>query len=59
MSASSYPLARERNLILAGLIVLAAAGWAVLLWQAAGAGGTAMGLTMGLRGRLENRESAR
>src|SRR5919205_319045 len=52
MAASSYPLARERNLILAGLIVLAAAGWAVLLWQAAGAGGTAMGLTMGLSAPL-------
>jgi predicted metal-binding membrane protein len=52
MSASSYPLARERNLILAGLMVLAAAGWAVLLWQAAGAGGTAMGLTMGLSAPL-------
>ena len=52
MSTSSYPLARERNLILAGLIVLAAAGWAVLLWQAAAAGGMPMGLTMGLSAPL-------
>jgi predicted metal-binding membrane protein len=51
MSASSYALARERNLILAGLIFLAAAGWAGLLWQAA-AGGMPMGLTMGLSAPL-------
>src|SRR5437879_3513584 len=47
MSAAPHPLPRERNLILALLIGLAAAGWAVLLWQAATAGGDVMGPTMG------------
>jgi predicted metal-binding membrane protein len=32
---SSYPLPRERNLILGSLLVLAAAAWAILIWQAA------------------------
>jgi predicted metal-binding membrane protein len=31
---TAYPLARERNLILAGLLMLAAAAWGVLIWQA-------------------------
>ena len=48
-TTGSYPLPRERNLILASLLVLAAAGWALLIWQAARPGdGMAMGLTMGL-----------
>src|SRR6266545_4605157 len=33
--ASSYPLPRERNLILGSLLALAAAAWALLIWQAA------------------------
>lgn len=32
---ASSPLVRERNLILAALLVLAAAAWGVLIWQAA------------------------
>src|SRR5581483_5378009 len=52
MSVPSYPLARERNLILAALIVLAAAGWAVMFWQAAAMGGLPMGLTMGMSAPL-------
>src|SRR5579884_974809 len=52
MSTSSYPLARERNLILAALILLAAAGWGVMLWQAAAMGGMPMGLTMGMSAPL-------
>lgn len=45
------PLARERKLILAALLALAAA-WALVLWQAAGMGGATMGPTMGLRAPL-------
>ena len=44
-------LARERYLILASLLVLAAGGWAVVLWQAHAASDS-MGLTMGLRAPL-------
>ena len=43
----SYPLIRERNLILASLLALAAGGWALLVWQAAMTDGD-MSLTMGL-----------
>jgi len=32
---AAYPLVRERNLILAALLVWAAAAWGVLIWQAA------------------------
>ena len=45
---SSYPLPRERNLILGLLLVLAAAAWALLIWQAATAAEMDMGLTMGM-----------
>ena len=57
-STASYPLARERNLILIALLVLAAAGWAVVAWQSSGSrGGMAMdgghlGLTMGMEAPL-------
>lgn len=34
-TASSYPLPRERNLILGSLLLLATAAWALLIWQAA------------------------
>ena len=34
MTTAAYPLPRERTLILASLLVLAAAAWGVLLWQA-------------------------
>jgi predicted metal-binding membrane protein len=54
----SYPLVRERNLILIALLVLAAAGWAVVAWQSSGSrGGMAMdgermGLAMGMEAPL-------
>jgi predicted metal-binding membrane protein len=51
-SRQPYPLARERNLILASLVALSVAAWTVLLWQAAGMTGPAMGLTMGLSAPL-------
>lgn len=52
-SIASYPMPRERNLILASLLVLAAAAWALLLWQSlADDGGMAMGLTMGMAAPL-------
>src|SRR3990170_4509196 len=44
----SYPLARERNLILVSLLVLAGGAWTILTWQAANMDGMAMGLTMGM-----------
>lgn len=48
---ASAPLVRERRLILGVLIALAAAAWAVMIWQssATGAqGAMGMGLTMGM-----------
>ncbi len=49
-SAASYPLPRERNFILASLLILAGAAWAVLAWQ--GAGMDEMSLTMGMSAPL-------
>lgn len=49
--AVPYPLSRERNLILAALLALAAAAWAVLIWQAVAMDDAMMmgrALTMGL-----------
>jgi len=46
-TVTSYPLPRERNLILASLLLLAGAAWAVLAWQGAG-----MSLTMGMSAPL-------
>jgi predicted metal-binding membrane protein len=46
-TTASYPLTRGHNLILGSLLALAAAGWAVLVWQP-GTDGEAMGLTMGM-----------
>src|SRR5512143_2185659 len=47
MSAPSrYPLARERNIILAALLLLAGAAWLVIAWQSGGM--QSMGLTMGM-----------
>jgi predicted metal-binding membrane protein len=46
----SYPLPRERNLILAVLLILAAASWAILVWQAGSM--SMMGLTMGMSAPL-------
>ncbi|MGN6564272.1 MAG: hypothetical protein ACTHMU_16570, partial [Thermomicrobiales bacterium] len=54
-AAKSYPAPRGRNLLLGILVLLAAAAWVVLIWQARMAGGAAMGqnaLTMGLSAPL-------
>src|SRR5947209_2411880 len=49
-TANSYPFPRERQLILGVLLMLAAASWALLIWQAAAMNSQAMGmgLTMGM-----------
>jgi predicted metal-binding membrane protein len=47
-----YPLPRERNLILASLLIVTAVAWALLLWGSAQAGTAMGGLTMGLGGPL-------
>ncbi len=52
MSGASYPLPRERNVILALLLLLAAGAWAVLVWQSASMDAGAMGLTMGMAAPL-------
>jgi predicted metal-binding membrane protein len=44
----TYPLPRERALILTALLTLAATAWGLLLWHAARMGDAAMGLTMGM-----------
>ena len=49
-SAPTYPLPRERNLILGSLLVLAGAAWGVLAWQAAET--DEMSLTMGMSASL-------
>ena len=41
-------LRRERILILALLLILAAASWVILVWQSRTASGMGMGLTMGM-----------
>jgi predicted metal-binding membrane protein len=46
-SVRNYPLPRERNLILGSLLALAAAAWALLIWQAS-VMDTDMSLTMGM-----------
>lgn len=51
-TAASFPLPRERNLILGSLLALAAAAWAVLAWQRGAADDSAMGLTMGMTAPL-------
>jgi len=45
-------LQRERNIILVLLLVLAAASWAILIWQSAMMNNQAMGLTMGMGAAL-------
>ncbi len=49
-TANSYPFPRERKLILGLLLILAAASWALLIWQSTNMNGQAMGmgLTMGM-----------
>lgn len=46
----TYPLIRERNLILALLLILAALAWAILIWQSQMTSDTMMSPTMGLSG---------
>lgn len=48
----SYPLLRERSLILGTLLLLAAAAWAVLIWQSRMVDDEDMGLTMGMSASL-------
>lgn len=48
----AHPMSRERNLILAALLLLAAAAWALLVWQAGNAEEHTMSLTMGLSAPL-------
>jgi predicted metal-binding membrane protein len=45
-------LRRERSFILALLLMLAAASWAILIWQSRTANGMGMGLTMGMGAAL-------
>lgn len=52
MNGNSFPVPLARNLILAALLVLAAAAWALLVWQSGQASEMAMGLTMGMSGAL-------
>lgn len=48
-TTTSYPLLRERNAILVGLLALAAGAWALLVWQWASASDEdMMSLTMGM-----------
>ncbi len=49
-STNPYPLPRERKLILSLLLILAAASWALLIWQSVAMNSQAMGmgLTMGM-----------
>jgi predicted metal-binding membrane protein len=49
--SSSYPLPRERNLILGSLVLLAATAWGLLIWQAA-IMDDEMSLTMGMSAPL-------
>jgi predicted metal-binding membrane protein len=48
LRGSTMSLRRERTLILALLLILAAASWAILVWQSRTASGMDMGLTMGM-----------
>jgi predicted metal-binding membrane protein len=53
-TANAYPFPRERRLILGLLLILAAASWALLIWQSAAMNSQAMGmgLTMGMSAGL-------
>lgn len=45
---SAYPLTRQRNLILASLLILATVAWGVLIWQSQTMDDEDMGATMGM-----------
>jgi len=47
-AARTYPLRRERNLILGTLFILAAAAWVILIWQSQLMDDEEMGLTIGM-----------
>ena len=51
-ATETYPMSRERNLILGLLILLAAAAWGALIWQARTMEHASMGLTMGMEAAL-------
>src|SRR5438876_6392532 len=53
-TANASPFPRERKLILGLLLILAAASWALLIWQSAAMNSQAMGmgLTMGMSAGL-------
>lgn len=44
----AFPLSRERNLILALLLALAAASWGILIWQSVAGGDGMMDMTTGM-----------
>lgn len=48
IAARAYPLERERNIILISLSGLAAAAWAVMIWQSRADDGMSMSPTMGM-----------
>ena len=52
VGGSTVSLQRERTLILALLLILAAASWEILIWQSRTANGMGMGLTMGMGAAL-------
>src|SRR5258708_35626735 len=52
LRGSTMSLRRERTLILALLLILAAASWVILVWQSRTASGMGMGLTMGMGAAL-------
>src|SRR3990172_1192882 len=47
-ATTAAPLTRERNLILAALLVLAAGAWVLIIWQARSTEDEMMSLTMGM-----------
>ena len=52
MAVTTYPLLRERNLILGSLLILAALAWGVLIWQARMSDEADMGLRSGMSAPL-------
>ena len=51
-TGSTLLLSRERNLILALLLALAAASWAILIWQSTAGGGMMMDMNTGMNAPL-------